>query len=134
MLSEKHREPMDEPLPRDATIASVIHTLDKPEDYVRGVLGNMLHHKREFGGAQVRIGTTGRGIVPHYQIEAKGSFETTALADALFKDVVFNGRNHERLPWDWTETKGDHWGTATMSFEEVQGLLGDLRHYKHKAR
>ena len=55
----------------DATIEGVINTLDNPKEYVRGVLGNMHRAKKELrsGDVRVRIGTTGRGISPHYLIE-----------------------------------------------------------------
>ena len=54
-------------VPSDATIDSVINTLNGPEEYVRGVLGNMYQAKKELGprpgDVHVRIGITGRGLL-----------------------------------------------------------------------
>jgi len=126
MLSGKHEGPVRK-LPENATVASVIQTLDKPEDYVRGVLGNMLGHKKQYGDSQVRIGTTGRGIAPHYQVEPAVSIEDPLAGDAFFKEVAFHGRSHEGLPWGVREIKDEHWSTAAMKYAEVLTLLGSLR-------
>ena len=53
------------PLPPSATIVDVVQGLDDPEEYVRGVLENLLACRRETEGpVQVRIGIKGRGKWP----------------------------------------------------------------------
>jgi hypothetical protein len=53
----------------DSTLADVLATLAKPENYVRGMLENMYACKREHGNATARIGITGGGVAPNYRIE-----------------------------------------------------------------
>jgi hypothetical protein len=58
-----------DPIPEDATIADVLGRLNAPERYVREVLGHMWECRKQHGAASVRIGVTGEGRAPHYQIE-----------------------------------------------------------------
>jgi hypothetical protein len=83
-------------IPEDAIIADIIEDLRDPLDYVRRVLGNMHEFRQEHGSAAVRIGTTGRGIVPHYRIEPP---DRPFLEDMDLYYVAFDGRSHKRLPW-----------------------------------
>ena len=46
------------------TIADILATLDKPEEYLRGVVGHLSERRKENGGAWVKIGITGGGAVP----------------------------------------------------------------------
>ena len=120
-------------LAANATIADIITKLDNPVEYVRSVLGNMLDCNKEHGEAFVRIGTTGRGIVPHYRVEPKLNidvFENDDLWAAHF--VAFHGRNHKRLDWGLRELRVENWSRGNMSYKEVQNLLGTLRGYTGK--
>src|ERR1700675_142568 len=90
----------------DTTIADIARTLANPKAYVRGVFENMHACKQEKGSAFVRIGTTGRGIVPHYRVspDTHQMLDDEVLLnpqDDRWSDlfVAFNGRNHRRLPW-----------------------------------
>ena len=117
----------------DAIIADIITNLDNPAEYVRGVFGNMLDCKKKYGTAFVRIGTTGRGIVPHYRVEPEFNIEMF-VNDELFAAhfVAFHGRNHKRLDWGFGELRGEHWSDRKMSYDQVQNLLGSLRNFERK--
>ena len=117
----------------DATIADITTKLDNPTEYVRGVFGNMVDCNKEHGTALVRIGTTGRGIVPHYRVEPEFTLESFGDEDLWTTHfVAFHGRNHKRLDWGFGELRGEHWSGGKMSYEEVQNLLGALRNFKRK--
>jgi hypothetical protein len=120
-------------LSHKATIADIISTLNKPVEYVRGVFGNMVDCKKEHGNAFVRIGKTGRGISPHYRVEPELSpYAIDDAFDPIVEFTAFDGRNHKKLDWEWPEVRGHHWSSETMSYEEVQNLLGSLRNFKRK--
>ena len=104
---------------------------------MRQVLQNMLEVKRDQGSAFVRIGTTGRGIAPHYRVDpGLGKFWDTFIEDDLDGErisahyVAFHGRNHQRLPYGRWELREEHWSGAEMSIEDVKNLLGELRKWK----
>jgi hypothetical protein len=84
----------------DVVISDILPTLDNPEQYVRGVFGNMVEYRKVHGTAVVRIGTTGRGIAPHYRVQVEHS-AIGELAGYLDDDpsgyfMAFHGRNlHE---------------------------------------
>ena len=128
-------------LPDSATIEDVVNTLENPIDYVRQVFGNMTAIRREHGSAVVSIGTTGRGIFPHYRVDPGRSIEAIhkmlqeeeggeELLDAHF--VAFHGRNHKQLDWGPGELHGEHWSASHMTWEEVRELLGRLRGYERR--
>ena len=109
----------------DVTIADIVSKLENPDAYVADVLGNMLDLKKTKGTAFVRIGTTGRGIAPHYRVspdsrpmldDLEGSFERGDL-EALF--VAFHGRRYKRLPWGSREMRRENWSSGQMSYDEV---------------
>lgn len=103
----------------DATIADVVTTLQKPEEYVRVVLANMSACKRIHGNAMVKIGITGLGQVPYHKISYVAPGGDEELFDA------FDGKHR----FEGVEVGTARWSTATMSFEEVQTLLADIRGY-----
>ena len=110
----------------------------------------MLACKKEHGTAFVRIGTTGRGIVPHYRVEPELTKEHIKEMDKAFKHyvaeekedawkmilptqfVAYHGSNHKRLDWGIRELQPVHWSMGRMSYEDVQNLLGELRGFKRK--
>jgi hypothetical protein len=103
----------------DARIADVIDTLDDPVEYVRCVVGNFLAHNFDRQRATVRMGVSGKGIIPNYAIEQGGEAGIFELRRC------FHGRNHKEILEDVFQ--GENWSSATMSFTEVQTLLGELR-------
>ena len=126
----------------DATIEGVINTLDNPKEYVRGVLENMHRAKKELrsGDVRVRIGTTGRGISPHYLIE-----DMPCLTNEDWDDIMnpppasdegdddekyyfaYHGKNHGLLDLESMQLRGLNWSSKFTTFDEVKNLLGVLR-------
>jgi len=126
---------MTSKLPDDATVAEVLPTLRNPEDYLRGMLENMMLCKREHGGASVRIGTTGLGITPHYRVEPDKDYLDVVLKDGgdispYF--VAYHGSNHKRLDWGFDELQTSNWSAKLMTLNEIQVLLGNLRGFRRK--
>jgi hypothetical protein len=135
------------PIAHDATIADILGTLAKPEDYVRGVLENLYSCLSERPGSQkrdlvVRIGVTGRGIVPHYQIEY---FDEVDLSVGRRTVPVtfggFDGRTHKKIAVleeasiqrEESILIDENWSTRTTTFKEVENILGQIRDLKQRA-
>jgi hypothetical protein len=114
-----------------ATVADIVPTLGKPVPYVRGILQNMHECKLEKGSARVRIGTTGRGIVPHYRVELDHG-KILEDRDAFF--VAYHGTNHKILEWGLEGLRFRHWSSRAMSYDQVQQLLPSLRNVKPKGK
>lgn len=55
----------------DARILDAVDTLDDPIHYVRGVVENCFSHGFDRQRAVVRIGVSGKGIIPNYAIEQR---------------------------------------------------------------
>jgi hypothetical protein len=110
-------------LASDATIVDIVRSLNKPESYVRGVLENLYACKRALNDAQVRIGITGQGKVPHYRVEPL--WAGSALREDSHVFGVFNGWNHKPL----SDGPSTHvcWSTEAMELDEIAALLGELR-------
>ena len=115
------------PLPKDATIATVLPTLTRPENYITSVLGHMFACKREQGTASVRIGAMGEGKTPHYKVEYVVPGQKYPYP--IFG--VFDGRNHKPLV-DEDALRDEHWSLQTLGIEEVQAVLGAVRKEKAK--
>ena len=129
-------------IPSDATIEDVISTLKDAEEYVRGVLGNMHRAKKELGSGEVRvrIGTTGQGITPHYQVETIPNLTDEDLAKILSFAATspddsddekyfpaYHGSAHTLLDWDLTQIQYANWSSKYLAFNQVENLLGVLR-------
>lgn len=123
------------PLPQiapNATVADVVDRLKSPEDYVRGVLGNLFDHKAE-GGAVVRIGMMGRGLIPHYRLDrmSPGFSLSDEPPTPVFSVIgAFNGRNHKPLVGELEAAdilRDEHWSRGFMTLDEVQTLIGVIR-------
>lgn len=105
------------PIAADSTLADVKDALLKPERHVATVLRTMYPCRKEHGNAHVRIGITGEGKVPYHKVVYFGS----------------DGREHLFGSYDGHNKDEGHqihertWSTKTMSFDEVQSLLGDIR-------
>lgn len=112
---------MSKSIPMDATLRDVLPSLEKPEAFVRQVVGVMHHAAKEHGPIVMRLGITGKGSAPNYRIEgAEGGSPFMAL----------DGANHR--PWADGESFSSqtNWSTVTMTKDEVTNLLGDIRGYK----
>ena len=105
----------------DSLIGDIVHTLADPVEYVRGILGSFVEYQFDKATSLVRIGTSGRGIVPNYSIETPGERNSPVFS----KRHVFNGRSHKEILED--EFMGESWSSRGMKFSEVQSLLGQLR-------
>ena len=77
----------------DASIIDVVHTLDDPVEYVRGVVGSFFAYHFDAEKAVVRIGTSGKGIIPNYCIEQCGDSTSTIFE----RRHCFHGRNHKEM-------------------------------------
>lgn len=104
----------------DATLADIRDRLTKPEDHVATVLLTMQPCRKAHGNAYVRIGITGTGKVPYHKVV----FLDADGAEQLFGS--FDGRNMDA----GNKVHEDTWSTRTMSFAEVQALLGEIRGIK----
>jgi hypothetical protein len=105
----------------DATINDALPNIIAKEEYVRQIVGNLMQCKRVHGNASVRIGITGDGTAPYNRI--------SYLNDAD-KEIAF-GAFVGASPFKNTmRVNDDTWSTASMTFAEVQALLGELRQFK----
>ena len=135
------------PLADDVTLRDVVNanTLNEPERYVRGVLGNMGDCRRRFGTATVQLGITGDGRSPNYQVspardpdedvEAWLDYYVEAMTtgnDPKQRFAAFNGMSHKQLAFGANELRYKHWSDERSDYEEVQALLGELRGYSSK--
>jgi hypothetical protein len=114
----------DKIIPNDATIHDVMPTLNNPENYVRGVLSRLHECKQARGNASVRIGTTGQGLIPYYRV---------VYIDGAGKEQIFGayyGDNH--AAFDTFKAPNSTWSTGSMTYDEVQQLLGKIRGFKGK--
>jgi hypothetical protein len=110
----------------DSRISDVIHTLADPVEYVRGIVGSFVEYQFDKATSIVRIGTSGRGIVPNYSIETPCEPDPNAHIKVwVSKRHVFNGRNHKEILDD--SFAGESWSSRGMNFFEVQSVLGQLR-------
>lgn len=107
-------------LPLDATIDDVRDSLERPDEYVRVVLGNMSACRRKHGNAHVRIGVTGAGKVPYHKITYQYD-KSEQLYDA------FDGVSPFAVAPDDL-----NWSTKSMSFDDVRNLLGEIRGFGSK--
>jgi hypothetical protein len=94
----------------------------------------MVDYAKVHGAAVLRLGTTGRGIAPHYRVQkehsAIGDLVGHLDSDESGYFTAFHGRTHKQLDWGAHELRTEHWSTRAMTYEEVQSLLGDLRRFK----
>lgn len=107
-------------LPKDATLRDVVTLLDKPENFVRQVVGVMHKAAKECGEVVMRLGITGTGHAPNYRIE-HGEDGTPIMA--------IDGANHKAWADGESFSAAPNWSTAVMTKEEVANLLGEIRGY-----
>jgi hypothetical protein len=105
----------------DATITDALPGIIGKEEYVRQIVGNLMECKRAHGNASVRIGVTGDGTAPYNRISYFNDAEKEIAFGAFVGASPF--KNSMRV-------SDDTWSTASMTFAEVQALLGELRQFK----
>lgn len=111
-------------LSKNATLRDVRALLANPEDFVRKAFGVIRTAWKEDNGVTLRLGITGTGQFPNYRIESSGGIPILAL----------DGANHQ--PWpDGEQFDGvGTWSSTTMSKNEVEELLGEIRNFPKKSR
>jgi hypothetical protein len=121
-------------LPAETTIGDVVSSLDDPIAYVRGVLENMTACRRKHGSATVSIGLMGTGKAPHYRVAPQNFIlDVVEGKDLSAYFVAHHGRSHQEMTdWGSDELRVTHWSRGSMTYEQVQGLLGELRGFKRK--
>lgn len=114
------------------TIKDAVPSLRDPVGYVRGVLANMQECKRKHSTAVVWIGTTGKGAIPNYRVAPLDSFDALMTDHHDLPEYVeaYHGSSHKKIS-DW-KLRGLNWSGNSMTFEEVQQLLGELRNFKSR--
>ena len=70
------------------------------------------------GAVVIRLGRTGTGRAPNYKLELAANGTFVAAYDGA------NHKSYDPLPGTGGDT---FWSTATMSFDEVEGLLRNIR-------
>jgi hypothetical protein len=112
-------------LPPDATIRSEMHKLGNRKGYIRGVFGRVHECKTIHGNATVRIGVEGKGLMPYYRVLFVNSDDG---AEVIFG--AFYGDSHAEFKTD--EAPNKRWSSASMTYDEVEQLLGEIRNFKRK--
>jgi len=111
--------PKHTPLPLNATLRSVVATLDEPSSFVSRAYAVINRHEREHGPVVLRIGVSrvSRGRRPNYRIDDARTELPIAYID---------GNTH--LPWpEGTSSPAGDWSTGAMTHAEVRDLLNELR-------
>ena len=78
-------------LSSDITIADVLCTLQKPEEYLRVILAHLSECRMRHGSASVRLGTTGTGKLPYHKVAYTDAGGTEQLFCQVESGV--SGRN-----------------------------------------
>ena len=120
----------------DATIADITHLLADAEEYVRRVMENMMSGPYDRDEAVVRIGVSGTGVAPNYKIEyPRDQPDLVVMGHTLRSQPAetHSGRSHKGLRHLDDLFRGERWSTRTMSFVDLQNLIGMLR-AKRKSR
>ena len=104
-------------LARDATVASVLPTIDKPEDYLRVVIGRLNACSRAHGNARVCIGVTGTGVDPSYMIFHIGADRAEHVVGRFDRYNAFSD----------VGMSPEAWSTASMTYDEVKELFRTMR-------
>jgi len=121
-------------LSKAATVHDVLDTLPEPTEYVRRILGAFVEHQVDRDRSVVRIGVSGSGAYPNYAIETPypaGQIQKSVdIGDAQVSErferrLVFNGRSHREVSDD--VAIGEKWSSASLTYADIQALLGHLR-------
>ncbi len=103
-----------------ATIADVVEKLAYPNQYVEGVLANLLACKKVHGNAVVRIGISGSGQKPYYWITYQSPVGGSVSYGAYFD-------NHGPFAAeDKKPSLNGTWSSKSMILKQVAGLYGEM--------
>ena len=113
---------MAKTIPPDSTVASVFAGLTNKDKYVRWALQKMRECNKAHGDSTIRIGVSGTGGKPSYQVrylddgdvEVFGSYQDNG--DPLSKPLALS----------------TNWSSAEMGFEELLNFYSDAIGYQGK--
>ena len=111
---------------KTATLQDVLPTLNSPEAYIRGIFRHLDECKTKHGSALVCIGAATRGLIPDYRV----SFRDETGQEFVFG--TFYGDDHSQIRS--VGPANGIWGSSTISFDDVQNLLGKIQGWKGKNR
>ena len=116
----------------DATLADVVGTLNKADDYGVKVYWKMKELEREHGPLEMRIGIRGTGKIPNYRFDevSRRTFFTDQHFTSFLPVAAFDGRNHELLVPEGEEPdilKEPNWSKKGLALAEVEGVLKRIR-------
>ena len=112
------------PLEKSTVLSELGHSLLKPDDYLRRIIGRLSSKQDRGHGAEetawVRIGITGDGKAPNYRIEFKTD-------DPPFYGISgsYNGLSHRELVNEDILEEGN-WSSERMSLRDIQKFLAQL--------
>jgi hypothetical protein len=110
----------------DVTVREVVPTLHNADRFVRGVLELLRKTEKGRGPCVVRLGITGRGLLPNIRIDAAdGSWTLGAFDGVSFKSF-------EELGTGTTDL--GTWSTKGSNRLEVEEVLRELRPHSRIAR
>ena len=107
------------PLEADATLRSVLGTLDDKINFIPDAYAVINRYNRQHGPVVLRLGVSrlSKGKRPNYRIDDAQTGNLVAVID---------GNSHQ--PWTGDEINlTGAWSTAAMTHAEVQELLGEVR-------
>lgn len=112
-------------LPQTATLATVVDGLAEPEEYVRRIFSQMGKRREDI---QVRVSIASDTEAPDYIFdECMGEPADPDDRGHPVPMAAFSGRTHRPLSCAKTD-RPLNWSTSAMSWQQVQDLLGRLRH------
>lgn len=116
--------PIEFAVPTDATLRSVLPTLDSRANFVPAAYGVLHRYQREHGPVVLRLGVSklSKGKRPNYRIDDASTGRLVAAID---------GNTHQPWVGDEPDLTGA-WSTTAMSYEEVRKLLSEIREQECK--
>lgn len=118
-------------LNENATVRDILNSLRDPEEYVRGVLGNMVDYKNRRGSVLFRMGISGEGVIPNYRLQVTDSkLDEVSGVFSPDSDVfeAYSGQTHRRLNWTIQEMLASRsWSNHFQTREDIMMLLGEIR-------
>ncbi len=103
-------------LAKDVTLRDLRTTLSDQEMFVAKALHVLRRELKNHPDVRLRLGITGGGRAPNYRVEANN--------EILFP---IDGSQHERWEEGYRFSEPDNWSEKTMSFQEVEQLLREIR-------
>ncbi len=110
-------------LATDATLRDLLSRLADPDAFVSRTFGVMHKAAKTYGDVRMRLGITGTGQYPNYRIEDADGQPLMAI----------NGANHEPWPEGETFDGAGTWSQASMTKQEVESLLGEIRNFARRS-